>query len=202
MMRKLFTSQRGAMFGLDARVAMAIMGGLSIIAGSAYILSARQAEAHALQKEAELTHAAVDALQFDTKRAIQRIITNFDSYAESAKPAALYRLLFEPYNVTANLRYSWNGPYLQSNHSNFGHQTTRYGNRGLHIGTATSATAACTSNCFIWMSFGEVSSTSTLEELNRILDGDEGTPATSGKVRWQASGSSNILYVRLMDAMR
>lgn len=59
-------SQRGAMFGLDARVALAIFGGLSVIAGAAVYSSVRETSVTSLLAEFDGISKAYINYTFDT----------------------------------------------------------------------------------------------------------------------------------------
>lgn len=83
-------AQRGAMFGLDARIALAIFGGLSIITGAA--LFTVMSEIGVTRRLTEMNNVgkAVQAYALDT----------------AVYPATIERLL-------SDTPVGWNGPYLQ-----------------------------------------------------------------------------------------
>lgn len=204
MTRKLFTAQRGAMFGLDTRVAMAIMGGLSIIAGSAYVFSLRSAQAHALREEIIVTKGAIDALQYDMKIGIHRLQNVTSTPDEEHRYNALTSTNgFVEWTASMNRKHYWQGPYLQDFRYNRSQdRQERFGTRTIHHGTANDPLSSCTSSCFLWLGFSSVSEAVALQ-LNETFDGDETTPENTGKVQWNnsPSGDTKQIYVRLMDAM-
>ena len=72
--RKLH-SQKGAMFGLDARIAMAILAAMSIMAGSYYFTSHYHASAKAMSEELRQYGLAIDGYQYDMKEDLVETIT-------------------------------------------------------------------------------------------------------------------------------
>ncbi|MCP4355112.1 MAG: hypothetical protein GY793_05675 [Proteobacteria bacterium] len=91
--------KKGAMFGLDARVALAIFGALSVITGAALYKAIQEAKVTALITEFEEIGKAYDQYLLDTGLETETV---FGHYRHTDK-------LLE--NVTVPTK-GWNGPYL------------------------------------------------------------------------------------------
>ena len=129
-------NKKGAMFGLDARIALAIFGALSVISGAA-LYSAIQ-EAQVTQKIAQIKEVekAVEQYILDTRSMIP-LSTTF-----GAADLSSYALVEKPSGVTG-----WKGPYLNFEK----HPTSDYliNNNGSNIALTYSRTDdfSSASNC-------------------------------------------------------
>lgn len=192
-MMKFIRKQRGAMFGLDARLALAILAGLSIIAGSALVMTSSGAEGAALQREIEATKEAVISLQYDLKTPIE------DAPSAAITPQKTYQILVRRDLVAAALQPRWLGPYLVM--QAWGSEYVKFGLREISVGTATVPATACASDCYLWLSIENVPVT-VAEALNDIVDGaDEANPDTSGEILWADNSGENLTHARLMGVM-
>tara|TARA_Y100001960_G_C14719405_1_gene851536 strand:- start:93 stop:659 length:567 start_codon:yes stop_codon:yes gene_type:complete len=90
--------KKAAMFGLDARIALAIFGALSVISGAALYSAIQQSKATAVLAEFREIEKAVEQYYLDTGT----IMPYFD-----ARDLSVLALINEPSGVT-----NWNGPYL------------------------------------------------------------------------------------------
>ena len=178
---KILKSQRGAMFGLDARIAMAIVGALSLVGGMAMTMTSSEVKAKALLKDLETYKAAVQSLQYDLKTNLQDAVTT------GSEAIKAFQALNDSSVLQAAHQTKWLGPYLKIRtddptiHEN-------YGAMRLQIGTDTNVSAAstCGSSCFYWMRVDEVPYIDFME-INDIVDGaGEASPDTSGRVQWRA----------------
>ncbi len=103
-------SQRGAMFGLDARVALAIFAGLSVVAGMAVFGTIRQTDVTALVSELDNVGKGYVNYAFDTGIDVP----------VGAGVGQGFRGLFQD---TAGGVVGWNGPYItrsSAEHPRFG----------------------------------------------------------------------------------
>lgn len=190
-MMTFFNKQRGAMFGLDARVGLAILAGLSIITGSALVFTSSQAEGASLHKEVEVIKEAVIAVQYDTKTPIQDIPATPDV-------SNTFHVLLRKDYVSPALQPRWLGPYIISHWIT---TNAKFGLRTIVVGTETSPTTVCASDCYLWLSIADVP-VSIAESFNEIVDGlGELSPDTSGEVRWADNAGENLVYVRLMEEL-
>ena len=172
-------NKKGAMFGLDARIALAIFGALSVISGAA-LYSAIQ-EAQVTQKIAQIKEVekAVEQYILDTGSMIP-FSTTFGGADLSP-----YALIEEPSGVTG-----WKGPYLNFEK----HPTTDYliNNNGSNIAltysrtddfTAASNCLQSSTDCAVFMVY--VSNSTYNNEFEKKIDGND-TADTLGnfRVRW------------------
>lgn len=96
--KQIVRSQRGAMFGLDARVALAIFGGLSVIAGAAVFSSVRETNVTSLLAEFDNISKGYINFTFDT--------------GVDVPMGAGATLGFQNLFTDANGTLSWQGPYI------------------------------------------------------------------------------------------
>jgi len=92
---------KGAMFGLDARIALAIFGALSVISGAALYNAIQEAKVVAILTEADNVAKAVEQYYLDTG-----VLPPF-SASNSAQNLSAKALITKPSGVT-----NWNGPYI------------------------------------------------------------------------------------------
>tara|TARA_Y100001960_G_C14705157_1_gene843901 strand:- start:991 stop:1572 length:582 start_codon:yes stop_codon:yes gene_type:complete len=88
--------KKGAMFGLDARIALAIFGALSVISGAALYSAIEQSKVTSLSTKMNEIVKAVEAYMLDTGQDLPLAASIFDQNA-----------LLEDSGVDG-----WNGPYL------------------------------------------------------------------------------------------
>ena len=177
---KFLKSQRGAMFGLDARIAMAIIAALSLVGGIALTMTVSDVKAKALMKDLESYKAAVEALQYDVKANIQTITTSVTS-------VDAFRVLNDSSLLLPAYQAKWYGPYLKVRTNDAG-TNENYGDMRLQVGTQTNVSAAgsCGSACYYWIRVDDVPYNDFMV-VNEILDGaNETNPDTSGRLQWRA----------------
>ena len=166
MLRKFFKQQKGAMFGLDARIALSIFAGLSIIAGSAIVFTARDAQSQALLTDLAAIRDAVDNFQSDTEMSLHDALTD-----ESDINAFL--ALVDPSVLTPEASRHWLGPYLNKIRSA---QHPDYGTMSISE-----------ENKFYWLYISDVP-IQTIEDLDSAFDSSElSNPNSTGVLRWNAA---------------
>jgi len=94
-------NKKGAMFGLDARIALAIFGALSVISGAALYSAIQQAKVTAIIAELNEIGKAHDAYILDTGQVLPSAGSAYKNYGES------YNLIVNEANLPG-----WKGPYL------------------------------------------------------------------------------------------
>ena len=97
--RDSFKTNRGAMFGLDARIALAIFGALSVISGAALYSAIQSANAEAWRQNFNEIAKASEAYYLDTGSAL--------TYTNSGYVANIGELIS---NIES--RSGWKGPYI------------------------------------------------------------------------------------------
>ena len=178
---KKIKSQRGAMFGLDARIALAIFGGLSVVAGAAIISAITETGASALATELDNVH----------KGYTQYVITNsVDTLDETA--------IWGNYVM---------GP---ADHPKYGVYTLAQDDADSTAdvleASATTGTDQCAAGgalCFMWVRLTAVDSSVALELEKKYDDDSAANNVTAsdndtGTFRFvQASGGTNIVFYQL-----
>ncbi|MCP4354221.1 MAG: hypothetical protein GY793_01065 [Proteobacteria bacterium] len=99
-------NQKGIMFGLDARIALAIFGALSLIVGTALYSSIKKAKATAILTEMQEVGKAWESYYIDTGSNLAQI-SILESDYRFYQLASKY-LVEKPSSSTG-----WNGPYLE-----------------------------------------------------------------------------------------
>ncbi len=183
-----FKSQRGAMFGLDARIAMAIIGALSLVGGATMFTTSSEVKAKALIKDFEAYKAAVEGMQYDIKRDIYTsVVTGVEHAALRAFASLNDVTMLEP-----AYRTHWLGPYLKGRQDDIT-MHENYGQLWLHKGSATDPGAAsgCGALCFYWIKVEDVPEKDFMV-INDQIDGvGEANPDTSGQVLWRPDNGTN-----------
>ena len=190
-------SQRGAMFGLDARVVMVIFGALALIVGTTIFMTVPQIQAQSLVRDIASYQSAVEGMQYDVSAPIGEIITT-GGLADIKR----FQALNDRTVVQAADQPRWMGPYLQSRTSDSTvHEN--YGQMYLIEAARDDYTSLTCGSCFYWLRIDEVPE-NAFTIVNDKFDGSgEASPATNGKVRWLADDGTNPdrLFVRLARAL-
>lgn len=193
-MKHLF-SQSGALFGLDARIALAVFALISVVAGAAMVLNLDNTNAQSLASELTDTTRAIETFHNDLQTDIFQALT--DPTDKNAF-ASLYdnTLISED----GQLRARWNGPYIKFTST----QHPKYGEMLLQK-RSEAHTEACTGDnlCFLYLVYGNTKEAVAME-VNKILDGEkEETPATRGRIQWGRGDKATTmhLYYRASKAL-
>lgn len=176
LLKKTLSSQMGAIFGLDARVALAIFAVLSVVAGASAVLSVQSIRAKSLANEMSAFGTAIEGLHHDLKTDIfSALITPSDQGA--------FQALYDNIVLEETLmRGRWLGPYVNVNsntHPHFGERIIA--KRGENIKEECSLD----NNCFLWLIYSKVTLEAT-KEANLLLDGrNEENAQTNGRLQWE-----------------
>jgi hypothetical protein len=190
-------SQRGAMFGLDARIALAIFSLLAVVAGAAMVSNMAENRAKGLVAELAETAKAIDGFHKDL---------NDDMYAVLLEPseAKAFQALYDDMVIAEenNHRARWNGPYIRAasnRHPEFGEMSIQK-RQATHTERCDVYEGGL---CFLWLVYSNVP-TNVVAEANRLMDGaGEQNASTTGRVQWsQETDAAQILYYRLSKALR
>jgi type II secretory pathway pseudopilin PulG len=98
-------NKKGAMFGLDARIALAIFGALSVISGAALYSAIQQSKAVAMVNSLEEIGKAIDSYRLETDdlaKAMDKFIDGGDGGA-----AGRMRWYYESASVKYNYFYQY-----------------------------------------------------------------------------------------------
>jgi len=194
MLKTFLNQQKGAMFGLDARIALAIFGGLSVVMGAAMLqVMGDNRVDNILQEHAKIS-SAVDALQEDFR-------DNIDNALATVNDTERYLALMEEAGFLAAFQGRWRGPYIpikgaRNQHPNYG--AMGLAPRQINTNNACLAATITSRNCYYNLVYTAVPLV-TITALNNRIDGTtETTPAAEGIIQWQnISGQNAQLFMRL-----
>lgn len=191
---KTFNSQKGVMFGLDARIALAVFAGLSIVAGAAMTLNLSNVSGGALAKELKTLTASIEGIHNDIKMDLHSsLMVHSDENA--------FKALYDVNQIQplGNIRAKWLGPYVEyrtNEHPKYG--TISITKAGEPF---TQNCRISTSICYLWIKMNAVS-TPIVHHVNNLFDGDsELSPDQEGRVQWSGEGENISLYFRATRAM-
>ncbi|MCP4354062.1 MAG: hypothetical protein GY793_00245 [Proteobacteria bacterium] len=177
----MINSRKGAMFGLDARVALAIFGALSVITGAALYSSIQDAKVVAIATEMDNIDKAITELLIDT-----------GSYPVVASTTTSGELQTEDL-IIATSSTSWRGPYIGFaddgdaddgilDHPNYGTITT-YRHQDVDWDTPASGTLcqSTSDSCSVYICY-----TNIAEDINAAIDAkiDGTNDADTGNYRY------------------
>ena len=189
-----FKSQRGVMFGLDARIALAVFAGLSIVAGAAMTLNLSNVSASALSDELKNLTSSIEGIHNDLKKDLHStLMIKSDENAFKA----LYDV--EQIQLLGNLRAKWLGPYIEYRtnvHPKYGTMSiTKAGE------TFTQSCRMSSYTCYLWIKLDMVGY-QIADHVNLLFDGeDEISPEQQGRVQWVGDGDLVGLYFRATRAL-
>lgn len=180
MIRNIRT-QRGAMFGLDARIALAIFGGLSIITGAALFSAISQTTTTALVTELDNIGKGYTNYVLDT---------GVDTTAIA--------------DLKSDTVAGWQGPYIAlqdpADHPKYGALAiVRYADTVWTGGTPAASTGT---NDWVWISLTEVPEDLALK-IDQQVDGTASgaEDGTLGTIRYGAvSGGEVTMYYKVSTA--
>lgn len=188
-------SQRGAMFGLDARMALAIFGTIAVVSGYMGISKLTTANRAAFIKEVLAYEDAIQQIQTDVGVFYQFAIAASNGVTD-------FNAIEFNTNIAAQYRPRWNGPYIEGirqDHPQYGSFTLTY--------RQENGTTVCniSNNCYVWLFLTNVPA-EVWAELNKYIDENngtapEGTPISEGRVRADGATATRELRFRT-KAMR
>jgi hypothetical protein len=189
------SSQKGALFGLDARIALAIFSIISVVAGTAMVVNLDSVRAKSLAQELTETTRAIESFHNDLQT---------DIYQTLDKPTDknAFQALYDPTVITEsrNLRSHWHGPYIKFTstiHPTFGEMLLQK--------RATNHTEDCEAEgiCDLWLVYSNTPK-GVIIEVNEILDGaKEENPGQAGRIQWSTAsgGTQSALFYRAARAL-
>ena len=184
--------KRGAMFGLDARIALAIFGALSVISGAALYNAIQEARAVSILTEMKEVGKAWEQFYLDTG-------TEFVPY-DTDNTKANYHLAKISSLTTDYSIKGWKGPYLSydgTDEYRLKHPSYAYVyNMRMSTNDAWKnwSTAYCSTGkaCSIWVAFNGIESESTVKRIDEIVDGS--ISDVTGSVRWRDTTNPILKY--------
>jgi type II secretory pathway pseudopilin PulG len=178
--------KKGAMFGLDARIALAIFGALSVISGAALYSAIGQSKATAFVTDMNEIGKAWEQYTLD----VGHEMSQYDAYTLHTGN------LVENQDSAIN----WKGPYLSygvdSTDTNF---LSHPDYRRIYLlkitneetwggSTSWSAGGECTAGkkCFLWVVVNGIDTNARALEMDKLVDNGDGE--SKGKLRWTDDG--------------
>jgi type II secretory pathway pseudopilin PulG len=193
--------KRGTMFGLDARIALAIFGALSVISGAALYSAIQQSKVTRIIADISEVNKAIEAYMLDTGSDLPVMppsldfVVNSYSFVENAASAS-----------------GWSGPYLPyakttgvDSRNKLVHTSYDYVSVEListDVNPTTSTAVYCTAGkpCYYW-SFIFAVPMDIVNAVNELVDGD-GT-LQDGNVRaWYANASSTTANIAIKGPLK
>jgi len=185
-------AKRGAMFGLDARIALAIFGALSVISGAALYSAIKQARVTSIVAELDNISKAWAQYYLDTGEPI-KCLSNFRDNG------ACDNISFSGVDASYRPPSGWNGPYI-----NWDVFTDQFPNTDIHLSFAdeeneqphlvSNRCLDASKPCIAYVTLNKVGTEnlSLLQEIEGVIDGVNGTGTSelNGNFRyhqWNAS---------------
>jgi len=187
-------AQTGALFGLDARIALAIFAIIAVIAGVAVMMNVDSTRAKSLATELTETGHAIELYHNDLK---QDIFATLDD----PSTANAFEALYDNSVITSEggLRAHWNGPYIKYTSND----NPNYGNMFIEK-HAADHTQSCEQQdiCYLYLIYSQVKP-GIVDEVNTLIDGkNERQPDIQGRVQWsQNVDNARILFYRVARAL-
>lgn len=199
--------KKASMFGLDARIALAVISALSVISSASIYSAIQDAEVIKLIVQADEVKKAYYQYKIDTKKHLPRILTDVDS--------SKYRQLDIRQLIENNLNVKgWKGPYLTLKETNDTLKSIRcpatidnhcsiniYELKGVPSSHLNCKTITDT-DCAIWVGVSKKFSptqgfnNSILELMDKKIDSSDGR--LTGDFIWDNSSLFEY-YIKLRD---
>jgi type II secretory pathway pseudopilin PulG len=189
----MFMLNKGAMFGLDARIALAIFGALSVISGAAL---------YSAIEESKVVARAAEMREF--AKAIEQYLLDHGSDIEKTGTSSYFKL---EHLLTTNGKSEWNGPYMPWNSSSMyaGTKSIYFYNGGsssaddeyyslnfLTGGTwATSASCSSGLPCHYYIRLGRIPD-AFADKLDAYFDGSASEDTGVVKTTLHSAGHKNV----------
>ncbi|MBI1308759.1 MAG: hypothetical protein GC129_02725 [Proteobacteria bacterium] len=185
-------TQSGALFGLDARIALAVFSIISVVAGVAMVLNMDTTSAKSLASELADTSRAIETAHHDLN-------TDIFQALDEPSPKHAFQALYDSTMLRDELRGRWNGPYVTFTTT----RNPKYGEMYLEK-AGDNHTDGCQNApvCYLWLVYDDVRP-AVAEAVNEVMDGaHEDAPATNGRLQWSAGTAGNkVLYYRIGPAL-
>ena len=192
---------KGAMFGLDARIALAIFGALSVISGAALYSAIENSKVVALLNEINEAGKAYEQYILDTGVDLEDIdVLNLKSSELASSTVEGWKGPYLPYASTGSLlRYSARPDTLVF--------FTKYKRSSVWTSTTNgpeTLARECTDvkDCDLYITFREQTPTDFIKKyapkLSEYVDGDDSL--ITGKVRIYENATFTYLYYKYMPA--
>lgn len=164
------------MFGLDARITLAIFSSLSVLAGYTITTNLDYITGGALSDELKNVSSAIDGYHHDLKQDI------FKTLISPTPENAISALYDSEFITPGKFRARWIGPYVEyrsTNHLKYGEIRLEKRTEKFNETCQSSSKA-----CYLYLSLEHVPE-GTIEKVNEDYDGNhEAAPELDGRVQW------------------
>tara|TARA_Y100001960_G_scaffold33272_1_gene29659 strand:+ start:729 stop:1307 length:579 start_codon:yes stop_codon:yes gene_type:complete len=147
---------KGAMFGVDARVALAVFALLSVLVGASLINFFRVANLQKVIAETKSVAEAVDSFHKDIHVSI---FDTLGALTGDAKEIAAFKALTTKADISATYKDRWDGPYLRMKTTNqteyFLDEQYRLVSLASDLNTTCNDTKA--NPCYVFLKFNDMS---------------------------------------------
>jgi len=185
-----FYKQRGAMFGLDARVSLIIFTVLTLVSGYTGLKAYSQIKAQSFVTELRNISKATSQLERDLQQQLYDVVQACGA-ANCRQMKSFGALYTTDGTIQSGYTSRWHGPYITHADS----IEAKYGIGRIY--QYNESFVACTdgSACYSWLYLPTVKASSTvIDSTNEAFDGPaEGSPATSGVFRYTDNGNGTFL---------
>tara|TARA_Y100001960_G_scaffold67214_2_gene70975 strand:- start:288 stop:884 length:597 start_codon:yes stop_codon:yes gene_type:complete len=195
----MFILKKGAMFGLDARIALAIFGALSVISGAALYSAIQESKAISMLSSLKELAKAYEAYYVDTGVHAKQ----HDSSTIEGK------VIFSNIDSTSG----WNGPYFTGGNfiSDFRLMSAVKNGGDVYFKLGDIADGwtyiSCTTDCHVWVEINGDNTangldTNLLEAVDKMVDGsvahDSGRIRISKETLSSSGANRGHIYYRVM----
>lgn len=190
--RHLLRCNRGALFGIDARLALVIFAALSTGIGYYSMGKINQARTAAFIKELQHAATAVEQMQTDLGTFLPYTLEGGSNGTRD------FEVLYNRNHLKPGYRRYWNGPYFMPQN---GRQHPRFGQFSISYGTAERN--PCTdrkTQCYVWLTLTDVPA-AVWDDVNSYIDENGGTlaepnPQRQGKIMGDSLTDTRTLFYR------
>ena len=195
---------KGAMFGLDARIALAIFGALSVISGAALYSAIQDSKVTAIVTELE-----------EFSKAYQAYVLDVGSNLDYRTTPSASTIALQTVQLLDSSKTNWKGPYLpfstadmsgsDTQHSIlsskyetiFFHKSKSDSTFGSYTtGGGQTTCVGNTDGCSIYVGLFNVGSLDMAKAIDVKVDGSEG--ANAGKLRARVHSGKYAVYYEIM----
>ena len=182
--------KKGAMFGLDARIALAIFGALSVISGAALFSAIEQSKVTQIVTQLREVEKAIEQYYLDVGEQLPLLTVNKFDVIDL---------------IEDNGKAGWNGPYLSFEHDSssrikFLNSTGSVslwesGEWGLDTPTTPGGDLACDvgDECFVWVSYYSAP-TELAQAVDLSVDGI--SDPKNGNIRLYETGATQHIWLK------
>lgn len=196
----VFGDQRGAMFGLDARLAMVVFAVMATVAGFVAYGRIDIAKNAAVIRDIEAMEYALQ--QYQTDMGTFYLFT-LDKPVDDTSSLEDLTALWNKDKVKQGFRQHWHGPYTTVESRR--HRT--YGNWSIFYADGTRGNyCSLDSDCYVWLSLSRVPA-KVWNDINAYYDerggrDKETNPITSGKIQSDGATDPRTLIIRTIERTR